>query len=139
MPISSKLYWKQVFWMTKKYAVLLVSHVEEIADGLVKLLEQVAAAVTIKTAGGTEDGEIGTSFDKISTVLGEIEEDAVLAFYDLGSAKMNLEMAQDFSDKEITIYDVSFIEGAYVTASLLQADVDLSVIEEQLQALTVKK
>lgn len=124
--------------MSKKYAILLVSHVEEIADGLVRLLSQVAGDVTIKTAGGTEDGDIGTSFDKISSVLSDIEEESVLAFYDLGSAKMNLEMAQEFTDKEIILYDVSFIEGAYVAASLLQADIDLSVIEEQLEPLTVK-
>ena len=124
--------------MSKKYAMLLVSHVEEIADGLARLLDQVASDVTIRTAGGTEDGEIGTSFDKISNVLNEIEEKTVLAFYDLGSAKMNLEMAEEFSDKKIILYDVSFIEGAYVTASLLQADVDLIAIEEQLAPLTIK-
>lgn len=118
--------------------MLLVSHVEEIADGLARLLDQVASDVTIRTAGGTEDGEIGTSFDKISNVLNEIEEKTVLAFYDLGSAKMNLEMAEEFSDKKIILYDVSFIEGAYVTASLLQTDVDLIVIEEQLAPLTIK-
>lgn len=125
--------------MNKKYAVLLVSHVEEIAIGLKELLRQVAKDVTIKTAGGTEDGDIGTSFNKISAALAEMEEESVLAFYDLGSAKMNLEMAQDFSDKKITIYDVSFIEGAYVAASLLQTDVDIGVIEDQLDPLSVKE
>lgn len=125
--------------MNKKYAILLVSHVEEISDGLLQLLKQVAGDVTIRTAGGTEDNEIGTSFDKISKVLNEIEEETILAFYDLGSAKMNLEMANDFSDKEMILYDVSFIEGAYVAASLLQADVDLSAIEEQLAPLTINE
>lgn len=124
--------------MSKKYAILLVSHVEEIADGLARLLEQVAGDVTIRTAGGTEDGEIGTSFDKIANVLNEIEEKTVLAFYDLGSAKMNVEMVEEFSNKKIILYDVSFIEGAYVAASLLQTDVDLITIEEQLAPLTIK-
>ena len=50
--------------MTKKYGVLLVSHVEEIPNGLIKLLNQVAGDVTIKAAGGTDDGDIGTSFLK---------------------------------------------------------------------------
>ncbi len=124
--------------MSKKYAILLVSHVEEITDGLIRLLEQVAEDVTIKTASGTEDGGVGTSFDKISKVLNEIEETIVLAFYDLGSAKMNLEMANELSKKSVILYDVAFIEGAYVTASLLQADVELIQIEEQLATLTVK-
>lgn len=125
--------------MSKKYGVLLISHVEEIATGLVKLISQVAADVTIKTAGGTEDGDIGTSFDKINAVLDEFEEDKILAFYDLGSAKMNLEMAMEFSDKEIILYETALIEGAYVAASLLQADVDLETIEEQLKPLIIKE
>lgn len=125
--------------MNKEYGVLLISHVEEIATGLVKLISQVAADVTIKTAGGTEDGDIGTSFDKIKAVLDEFEEDKILAFYDLGSAKMNLEMAMEFSDKEIILYETALIEGAYVAASLLQADVDLETIEEQLKPLIIKE
>ena len=125
--------------MNKEYGVLLISHVEEIATGQVKLISQVAADVTIKTAGGTEDGDIGTSFDKINAVLDEFEEDKILAFYDLGSAKMNLEMAMEFSDKEIILYETALIEGAYVAASLLQADVDLETIEEQLKPLIIKE
>lgn len=125
--------------MNKEYGVLLISHVEEIATGLVKLISQVAADVTVKTAGGTEDGDIGTSFDKINAVLDEFEEDKILAFYDLGSAKMNLEMAMEFSDKEIILYETALIEGAYVAASLLQADVDLETIEEQLKPLIIKE
>jgi dihydroxyacetone kinase phosphotransfer subunit len=125
--------------MSKEYGILLISHVEEIANGLVKLIDQVAGDVTIKTAGGTEEGDIGTSFDKINKVLGEFEEDKVLAFYDLGSAKMNLEMALDFTDKEVKLYETAFVEGAYVTASLLQADADLETIEGQLESLIVKE
>lgn len=124
--------------MSKEYGVLLISHVEDIANGLAQLIDQVAGDVTIKTAGGTEDGDIGTSFDKISAVLGEFEEDKVLAFYDLGSAKMNLEMALEFTDKEVKLYETALIEGSYVAASLLQADVDLATIEEQLKPLKIK-
>ncbi len=126
--------------MSKEYGILLISHVEQIADGLAQLIDQVAGDVTIKTAGGTEDGDIGTSFDKISTVLGEFEEEKVMAFYDLGSAKMNLEMALEvIEDKEVKLYETAFVEGAYVAASLLQADSDLEAIEEQLESLIIKE
>lgn len=125
--------------MSKEYGILLISHVEEIANGLAKLIDQVASDVTIKTAGGTEDGDIGTSFDKINAVLAEFEEEKILAFYDLGSAKMNLEMAVEFSEKEVKLYETAFIEGAYVAASLLQADIELTEIEKQLEPLVVKE
>lgn len=124
--------------MSKDTGVLLVSHVSEVAEGLKKLLSQVAADVTIVAAGGTEDGEVGTSFDKISAALEGFEESTILAFYDLGSAKMNLEMAMETSDKEVTLYDTAFIESAYTAASLLQADVPVEDINKQLEELKVK-
>lgn len=124
--------------MSKEIGVLLVSHVAEIADGLKMLLSQVAGDVTIKTAGGTENGDVGTNFDKISVALEDFEEPTILAFYDLGSAKMNLEMAMETSDKAVTLYDTAFIESAYTAASLLQADVPIEDIDKQLDELKVK-
>lgn len=86
--------------MSKEYGVLLVSHVSEIADGLAKLISEVAKDVTVKSSGGTPEGGIGTSFDRIEEALSSFEEETVLAFYDLGSAKMNLELAIETSDKK---------------------------------------
>lgn len=118
--------------------ITLVSHVAEIADGLPKLLNQVAKDVPITTAGGTNDGDIGTSMEKIMKAFDDNSADEILAFYDLGSAKMNLEMAMEMSDKKVHLYNTAFIEGAYTAASLLQAGVDLADIEKQLKPLTIK-
>jgi len=124
--------------MSKKYGVLLVSHVTEIADGLAKLISEVAKDVTVKSAGGTPEDGIGTSFDKIEEALSSFEEETVLAFYDLGSAKMNLELAIETSDKTVRLYDTAFIESAYTAAALLQAEAPIEAIEEQLTALEIK-
>ncbi len=124
--------------MNKEYGVLLVSHVADIADGLAKLISEVAKDVTIKSAGGTPEGEIGTSFDKIEEALSSFEEKTVLAFYDLGSAKMNLELAIETSDKTVRLYDTAFVESAYTAAALLQAEAPIEAIEEQLSALEIK-
>ncbi|KRL90227.1 dihydroxyacetone kinase phosphoryl donor subunit DhaM [Lactobacillus kalixensis] len=118
--------------------ITLVSHVPEIANGLPKLLDQVAGDVSITTAGGTDDGRIGTSMEKIMNAFSENGADEILAFYDLGSAKMNLEMAIEMSDKKVHLYDTAFIEGAYTAASLIQAGVGLDEIETQLKPLTIK-
>ena len=48
-------------------------------------------------------------------------------------------MAMEFSDKEIKLYETALIEGAYVAASLIQADVDLETIEAQLEPLVIKE
>lgn len=118
--------------------ITLVSHSPKIVAGLSDLLSQVAKDVSITIAGGTEQNYIGTSMDKIMTAFEENKADEILTFYDLGSAKMNLEMAQEFANKKIHLYDVAFIEGAYTAATLLQAGVDLSTIEAQLVPLKIK-
>ncbi|MGU9560635.1 PTS mannose family transporter subunit IIA, partial [Lactiplantibacillus pentosus] len=51
---------------------------------------------------------------------------------------MNLEMAQEMSEKTIHLYDTALIESAYTAASLLQAGVSLKDVEEQLKPLKVK-
>lgn len=118
--------------------ITLVSHVPEIAEGLPQLLNQVAKDVPITTAGGTNDNDIGTSMEKIMQAFADNQADEILAFYDLGSAKMNLEMAIEMSDKKVHLYDTAFLEGAYTAASLIQAGVNLEDIEKQLKPLTIK-
>ena len=118
--------------------ITLVSHVPEIAEGLPQLLNQVAKDVPITKAGGTNDNDIGTSMEKIMQAFADNQADEILAFYDLGSAKMNLEMAIEMSDKKVHLYDTAFLEGAYTAASLIQAGVNSEDIEKQLKPLTIK-
>ena len=89
--------------------ITIVSHVYEVANGLPRLLTQVAKDVPITTAGGTEDNDVGTSMEKIMNAFEENDADEILAFYDLGSAKMNLEMAIEMTDKKVHLYDVALI------------------------------
>ncbi|WEV44405.1 dihydroxyacetone kinase phosphoryl donor subunit DhaM [Lactobacillus sp. ESL0684] len=118
--------------------ITLVSHVPEIATGLNQLLAQVASDVPITIAAGTQENDIGTNMEKILTAFKENQADEILAFYDLGSAKMNLDMAVELTDKVVHLYNSAFIEGAYTAASLIQAGVGLTEIENQLQPLKVK-
>lgn len=120
------------------YGIVIVSHVPEIAAGLPKLLSQVAPHLSITHAGGTDDGDIGTSMAKISTAFDDNTGAELLAFYDLGSAKMNLEMAIELADKPVHLYDTALIEGAYTAATLLEAGVALPDVEKQLKPLVIK-
>ena len=121
------------------FGITLVSHVPEIPTGLTKLLDQVAKDVSITNAGGTNEEDIGTSIDKVLQAFSDNKADEILAFYDLGSAKMNLELAMEMTSKKIHLYDVAFIEGAYTAATLIEAGVDLTEIEKQLEPLKIKK
>ena len=124
--------------MSEQYGILLVSHVAELAEGVARLLKQVAEDVTVKAIGGLEDGSIGTSFDKVTAAINGMTESNILAFYDLGSAKMNLELVREMTEKKLVICDAAFVEGSYLTAALLQADTPYEKICEQLQELYVK-
>ena len=118
--------------------IVVVSHVPEIAAGIQRLLGQVAQDVSITIAGGTDDNQVGTSLTKITQAFDAYHADELLAFYDLGSAKMNLEMAIEMSDKTVHLYDTALIESAYTAASLLQAAVPLADVEAQLAPLKIK-
>ncbi|AJO21541.1 dihydroxyacetone kinase phosphoryl donor subunit DhaM [Weizmannia coagulans] len=125
--------------MSKKpVGIVIVSHIPEIAAGLATLLKEAAKDVSITYAGGTDDGGVGTSFDKINAAIAENKADDLFAFYDLGSAKMNLEMAMEMSDKYIRLMDTAFVESAYTAAALIQADAELEEILKQLEPLKVK-
>lgn len=119
--------------------IIVVSHSKNIAQGVVDLISEVAKDVSITYVGGTEDGEIGTSFDQVQQIVEQNDKKTLLAFFDLGSAKMNLELVADFSEKNIIINSVPVVEGAYTAAALLQAGADLDSIQSQLAELTINK
>ncbi|HFH7207992.1 TPA: dihydroxyacetone kinase phosphoryl donor subunit DhaM [Streptococcus agalactiae] len=119
--------------------IIVVSHSKNIVQGVVDLISEVAKDVSITYVGGTEDGEIGTSFDQVQQIVEQNDKKTLLAFFDLGSAKMNLELVADFSEKNIIINSVPVVEGAYTAAALLQAGADLDSIQSQLAELTINK
>lgn len=118
--------------------IVMVSHVSEVVVGMERLIREVAPDVAITLAGGLEDNGVGTSFERILTAFDENEGSQLLAFYDLGSAKMNLELAMEMTDKQVTLYDTALLESSYTAAALLQAGASISDIEEQLEPLIIK-
>ncbi|MBC1605473.1 PTS-dependent dihydroxyacetone kinase phosphotransferase subunit DhaM [Listeria rocourtiae] len=124
--------------MVKKYGIVIISHSADLAYGVHQIIKEVARDVAITYTGGTDNGKIGTSFEKVSTAFETNEADHIYAFYDLGSAKMNIETIMEISDKEIILFDVPILEGAYVTAAQLQMDENIAVINKNLETIIVK-
>ncbi|MGY0692073.1 dihydroxyacetone kinase phosphoryl donor subunit DhaM [Virgibacillus sp. FSP13] len=98
--------------------IVLISHSPKVVEGIKDLIRQVNQDVPIELAGGTDDGEIGTSVEKIQGAIDRADNgDGVLLMYDLGSAKMNAEMVVEMAEKEtIKIAEAPLLEGAYVAA-----------------------
>ncbi|WP_423216794.1 dihydroxyacetone kinase phosphoryl donor subunit DhaM [Streptococcus equinus] len=125
--------------MAKKVGIVIASHSKDIAKGTAEFISQVASNVPITFAGGTDDDRIGTSFERIKDAIDENEGELLLGFYDLGSSKMNLEMAAEMSEKDVLLQKVPIVEGAYTAGALLQAGLPFEAVLEQLKDLEIDK
>jgi PTS hybrid protein len=116
-----------------KVGIVFVSHSAKIAEGLVDLASQMAGGTTLVAAGGTDDGGIGTSFDKVSAAVGEADSGhGVAVFCDLGSAILTAETALDFLDDEVRervrIIDAPLVEGGVAGAVAAESGADLDSV-----------
>lgn len=105
-----------------KVGLVFVSHSAKIAEGLIDLASQMAPNTALAPAGGTDEGGIGTSFDKVLSAIAQVDSGAgVVVLCDLGSAILTAETALDFLDDEVRgrvrIVDAPLVEGA-VAASV---------------------
>jgi len=99
--------------------LVLISHSPEIVSGLERFLRQFQPDVPIATAGGTDDGDLGTSAFKIKAAIEAVYSDkGVLILFDLGSARLHAEMALDLLERKenILMADAPLVEGAYAAA-----------------------
>ena len=51
--------------------IVIVSHVKEIGEGVDRLIKEVAKDVPITVAAGLDQGEVGTSFERIMATFEE--------------------------------------------------------------------
>jgi PTS hybrid protein len=115
--------------------IVVVSHSERLADGVAELARQLGGdRVTIAAAGGTDDGGLGTSFDKIGAAIRDADAGAgVLLLADLGSAvltiKTLIEDGVDESDSvNAVLADAPLVEGAVSAVVTAAAGGDLAAV-----------
>jgi dihydroxyacetone kinase phosphotransfer subunit len=116
--------------MAELVGVVLVSHSEELARGLRELLLQVSTPdVAIETAGGTDDGRIGTSYERIAAAIGRADRGAgVVVLTDLGSAVLTARTVLEDLPAGPILVDAPFVEGAVAAAVLAGAGADLETV-----------
>jgi PTS hybrid protein len=119
--------------------LVIVSHSAKVAEGVVELAGQMAEEVQVLAAGGTDDGEIGTSATKIAAAIEAADSgDGALVLVDLGSAVLSARMAieelvGDQHRERVRISEGPLVEGAVIGA--VQASTGSS-LEEVDQAAT---
>jgi PTS hybrid protein len=100
--------------------VLIVSHSNKVASGVLELATQMAGSnLSIAAVGGTSSGEIGTDPDAILSALRQVlTSDGVIILADLGSAVMSAETVIEAEgiQGQVTIANAPLVEGSVIAA-----------------------
>jgi phosphoenolpyruvate---glycerone phosphotransferase subunit DhaM len=117
--------------------IVLVSHSAELAAGAAHLAAQVSGGtVTIVAAGGTDDGDLGTSAAKVTEALRRANQGAgVVVLPDLGSAVLTVKTVledrrlEDRGDvTAVLLADAPFVEGAVAATVTAAAGGDIKAV-----------
>ena len=104
--------------MSNLVGIVIVSHSEKLAAGVVEIAKMMAPDAPLAAAGGLDDGGLGTSYGKISAAVDEVySEDGVAVLMDMGSAVMTTEIViEDKDDSKVRMLDCPLVEGAVLAA-----------------------
>lgn len=115
-------------------ALVIVSHSQTLAAGICELAAQMAPGVTLLPVGGTDDGRLGTSFDKVYDAVSEANEDGseVAVLTDLGSATMVAESVVDCLSTAgaIALAEGPIVEGAVAGAVAAHGGASLAEVQQ---------
>jgi len=117
---------------TPAVGIVLVSHSAGLAEGAAHLAAQVSGGtVTIVAAGGTDDGELGTSAAKVERALSRAQGGAgVVVLPDLGSAVLTVRaVLEDYGEAgSVLLADAPFVEGAVAATVIAAAGGDIKAV-----------
>ncbi len=114
--------------------IVLVSHSTGLAEGTAELVTQIARGVRVVPAGGTDDGRLGTSTQRIwAAIVAADTGDGVLLIPDLGSSVLTaLSLLADLDPqhggKQVVLADAPFVEGAVAAGVAASGGFDLATV-----------
>jgi phosphoenolpyruvate---glycerone phosphotransferase subunit DhaM len=116
-----------------RVGIVLVSHSASLAAGTAELADQVSGgAVSIVPAGGTDDGRLGTSIDKVRCALTAADSGAgVVILPDLGSSVLTVRaLLSDDDDlpEPLAVADAPFVEGAVAATIAAAVGADIKAV-----------
>lgn len=117
--------------------IVVVSHSEKLAQSVVELAHCMAKTARIVAAGGKDDGDFGTSYEKINNAVDQVySDDGVVLICDLGSSVMESKnILEDKLDegKKIVIADCSIVEGAIAACVSASCGLPLEAVVSQAE------
>jgi PTS hybrid protein len=118
--------------------LVVVSHSEKLADGAVELAAPMAPDVVMVAAGGTADGRIGTSLEKVMSAMDQAAGgEGVVVLTDLGSAVLTAESALELAadPSGILLADAPLVEGLVAAAVAAQGGADAQAVKRAAEAV----
>ncbi|MFD3549790.1 PTS-dependent dihydroxyacetone kinase phosphotransferase subunit DhaM [Streptomyces sp. NPDC058655] len=115
--------------------VVLVSHSAAVAESVADLARGLAAGgpvAPVAAAGGTADGGLGTSAERIVAAVREVDRGAGVALLvDLGSAVLTVKalLEEDELPTGSRLVDAPFVEGAVAAVVAASAGAPLTAVE----------
>ena len=112
--------------------IILISHSSRLAEGATELVRQIAAGARVMPAGGTDDGRLGTSTERIAAAIAAADTgDGVLLIPDLGSSVLSARAViadLDPGAPPVALADAPFVEGAVAAGVAASIGADLSAV-----------
>ncbi len=117
------------------FSIVIVSHSQKLAEGIVEVAKMMAHNVAVIAAGGNENGELGTSYEKIAAAINEVyTDDGTAILMDMGSAVMTAEIVlESMDERRLKLIDAPIVEGAILAAIEAAAETSLEDLPEKMQ------
>lgn len=121
--------------------IVIVSHSQKLAEGVVELAKMMASNAPVAAAGGLEDGNFGTSYEKISSAIESVySADGVAILMDMGSAVMTTEMVlEDLERDNVKMLDCPLVEGAVLAAVESVGGISLDELAKKIDEVRAVK
>lgn len=117
------------------FSIVIVSHSQKLAEGIVEVAKMMAHNVAVIAAGGNENGELGTSYEKIAAAINEVyTDDGTAILMDMGSAVMTAEIVlESMDERRLKLIDAPIVEGAILAAIEAAAETSLEDLPGKMQ------
>ena len=94
--------------------LVLVSHSDKLAEGLLHELRMFSKICPIAIAGGDDNDDYGTSYTKIKNAITQVySEDGICIVTDVGSSIMTTQMVlEELNDEKIKLIEGPMLENS---------------------------
>ena len=121
--------------------IVIVTHSKKLSEGIIDEVNIMANGCLIKAAGGSDNDDYGTSYNKIKNAIESVySEDGVIVLADIGSSIMTSEMViEELGYENIKLLDCPIVEGSIVASIAAKNGNNLDEIVQEVLNTSLNK